>query len=71
MNIKALVQWTKDLIRTGQDPNLNVFDITNNPDLVQELLRRQATFDNWYDKASEKARTTKSKQFDQKVKWID
>ena len=61
----------KDLIRTGRDPTTVIFDITNDPNAVQNLILGQATFHNWNEKAAEKARTAKRKQFDSKMKWID
>ena len=66
-NIKALVQWAGDEIRLARDPSSTAFPVGN----VPVLLRRYHTHKNWADKADEKAKTAKPKQFSSKVKWED
>ena len=66
-NIRALVQWARDKIRTGQDPTDEPFPVGDAVDLIQ----RYNTHKLWVGKASDKAKTSKPKQFTDQVKWID
>ena len=66
-NIKALVQWMKDTIRLDIDPALTDFDMGQ----VARLNKRYHTHEDWLNKAADKAKTAKPKQFTEKIKWID
>ena len=65
-NIRALVQWIKDKIRTSQDPESQVF--TRAGADITTLLRRAQTHDRWTSKSSDMVKTTKPKQFSQDMK---
>jgi hypothetical protein len=66
-NIRAMVQWCRDEIRAGRTPEDTVFPVNT----AAELIRRYTTHKLWLDKASDKARTAKPKQFTDQVKWTD
>ena len=66
-NIKALVQWVKDTIRLDIDPALTDFGMGQ----VARLNKRYHTHKDWLNKAADKAKTAKPKQFTEKMKWID
>ena len=68
-NIRALVQWIKDNIRTSQDPESQVF--TRAGADITTLLQKAQKHDCWTSKSSDMAKTAKPKQFSQDVKWLD
>ena len=68
-NIRPLMQWVRDKVRTGNDPTQYVFVAGVNTAL---LIKRYHTHQAWLSKATEKAnKTAKPKQFTDKVKWMD
>ena len=66
-NIRAFVQWCRDKIRTGSDPSADPFPVNE----ATSLIRRHNTHKLWTSKSSDKAKTSRPKQFTDKVKWID
>ena len=67
-NIRALMQWARDKVRTGNNPAQDVIVAGVNTAL---LIKRYHTHQAWLSKATEKAKTAKPKQFTDKVKWMD
>ena len=65
--IRAFIQWTRDRIRTGNNPADHPFPVNDTVNLIQ----RYNTHKLWVGKASDKAKTSKPKQFTDKVKWIN
>ena len=68
-NIRALVQWVRDKVRTSQNPADDVFTIATAG--ITTLLRKAQTHERWVSKASDMAKTAKPKQFTQQMKWMD
>ena len=68
-NIRALVQWIRDKVRTSQDPVDAVFDITTAG--ITTLLRKAQTHERWESRASDMSKTAKPKQFTGQTKWLD
>ena len=66
-NIRALIQWSRDRIRLGQDPASIPFPVNE----ASSILRRYHTHKNWLDKSKEKATTAMPKQFKNYTKWLD
>ena len=66
-NIRALVQWTRDEIRQNRNPSQSLFQVDNAP----AILKRYHTHEQWLNKATDKAKTAKPKQFTEKTKWMD
>ena len=66
-SIKAFVQWTKDMLRTGRDP---VTEVVNNFD-VAALMRRYKTHLSFVKKSSTMATTANPSQFASDTKWED
>ena len=66
-NIKELIQWTRDNIRLGIDPITVRFTVANALDFINRYKHRDA-----YIKKSKKImETAKSKNFKDKLKWIE
>ena len=66
-NIKALVQWVKDMVRMSRNPANERFPIAD----AAKLIKRYNTHKDQLSKATDKVKTAKPKQFTQKTKWID
>ena len=66
-NIKAFIQWTKDMYRTGIDPASRLFPIGE----VANLLRRHKSHEAFVDKAKTMTENAKPKHFTDKIKWED
>ena len=66
-NIKAFIQWTKDMFRTGIDPASRLFPLNE----VANLLRRHKSHEAFIDKAKTMTDNAKPKHFTDKIKWED
>ena len=66
-NIKAFIQWVKDLLRTGQDPSANPFPI----DSVSELIKLNKTHEAFLNKSSTLSEASKPDSFKDKSVWKD
>ena len=60
-NIRAMVQWTKDQIRTGKDPSATPFTLANVS--VGDLLEKEKSHENWVKRAKEKSDAAMPKDF--------
>ena len=58
-NIRALIQWSRDKIRTGQNPADEPFPVGD----AMNLIQRYNTHKLWTGKASDKAKTTVRQYF--------
>jgi len=67
VNIKALVQWARDLIRTGKKPQEHTFSL----DGKATLLQRIGTHQHWLDNASAMVKAAIPLNFDEKSSWVD
>jgi hypothetical protein len=64
-----MVQWAKDLIRTGKDPSATQFTLANVS--VGDLLEREKSHENWVNRAKEKSDAAMPKQYSDAMKWSD
>ena len=64
-NIRALVQWTKDAIRTGQDPPMQEFAPTG----IAKILRKAESHKLYI--ANSDTNAIKPKYFTTEIKWAD
>ena len=67
VNIRSLVQWTRDMVRTDQDPTTIAFPVANR----SELLNRYNTHKQWMTNSSDMAKSARPKNFTEKMKWSD
>ena len=67
VNIRALVQWTRDMLRTNQDPTSTLFPVASRSD----LLNPYNTHKQWLSDASDMAKSARPKNFTEKMKWLD
>ena len=65
--IKYLLQWARDAIIVGHDPDMALFYISQ----IITILRTYQTNKSWVIKALEKERTEKPKQVAEETKWMD
>ena len=65
VNIRSLVQWTRDMFRTNQDPTSILFPVANR----SELLNCYNTHKQWLTDASDMAKSARPKNFTEKMKW--
>ena len=65
--IRAFVQWTKDQLRTGQDPSLTAFPVHN----TANLIRRHKSHLAFCEKAKRVSESAKPSQFTDTTKWLD
>ena len=64
-NIRAYIQWARDLIRVGDDPNAGVFDVNN----ARDLVRKYKTHETFVNKSKNMSDTSKPPQFTAATKW--
>ena len=64
-NIKAFVQWTKDKIRTGQDPAMLQFQLIG----IQKILKRASSHAIYVSNKSTHA--VRPRDFTKDIKWAD
>ena len=64
-NIRAFVQWTKDKIRTGQDPAMFKFRPTG----IAKILRKAETHKLYVENSASHA--VKPRDFTKEIKWAD
>lgn len=64
--IKAYMQWGKDMIRVGEDPNTGGFDVND----AMDLLRKHATHLKFITKSKTISETSKPLQFTNTTKWV-
>jgi hypothetical protein len=64
-NIKAYIQWGRDVICVGGNPNLGGFDINNS----RELIRKYKTHQTFVNKSKSITDTSKPTSFTHKTKW--
>jgi len=67
VNIKALVQWGRDLIRTGKKPHEHTFSLNEKATLLQRI----GTHQHWLDNASTMVKSAIPRNFDEKSSWMD
>jgi hypothetical protein len=66
-NLKAFIQWTRDQIRTDNDPTALPFPVAE----AASLIRRYKTHETFVTKSKTLADTAKPKPLDEKMKWED
>ena len=66
-NIKAFVQWTRDELRLGREPNLSPFPV----DQVSDLIRRYKTHEKFQTDSKTLAEAAKPEKFKETIKWED
>jgi hypothetical protein len=64
-NIRAYIQWARDLIRVGEDPNNGGFDVNN----ARNLIRKYKTHEKFVTKSKTMADTSKPPQFKATTNW--
>ena len=64
-NIRAFIQWTKDAIRTGQDPAMQEFSPTG----IDRILRKAESHKLYI--ANSDTNAVKPKDFTKEIKWSD
>ena len=64
-NIRALVQWTKDAIRNGQDPAMQEFAHTGIANIISKAESHKLYISNSTTNA------VKPKDFTKEIKWSD
>lgn len=67
VNIKALVQWSRNLLRTGEKPQENTFTL----DEKAALLTHIGTYQHWIDNASIMSKAAMPQLFTEKSTWED
>ena len=67
VNIRAFVQWTRDKLRTNEDPADKMFPVASRNDLIDCYnTHKQCMSD-----ASDMAKSARPKTFTEKMKWPD
>ena len=67
-NIKAFVQWTRDELRLGREPNLTPFPVER----VSDLIRRyKKTHEKFQTDSKTLAEAAKPEKFRDAIKWED
>lgn len=66
-NVKAFIQWTRDLIRVGEDPSVLAFPVAD----AATLIRRYKTHVQFINKSSSLSDIAKPVRFTEKVHWDD
>ena len=64
-NIRAYIQWARDIIRVGNDPSNELFDIAE----ARELVRKYKTHETFVSKSKTLSDTSKPPQFTASTKW--
>ena len=66
-NLRAFIQWSKDQIRTGENPAGMGFPVANAPDLIRRYKSHKA----FCEKSKRVSDTAKPPQLDDNTKWTD
>jgi hypothetical protein len=66
-NIKAFVQWTRDELRLGRDPQTTAFPINQ----VSDLIRRYKTHEKYQSDSKTLSEAAKPEKFKETTKWED
>ena len=64
-NIRAYIQWARDLIRVGEDPTNGVFDVND----ARNLVRKYKTHETFVTKSKTMTDASKPPQFTTTTKW--
>ena len=67
VNIRVFVQWTRDKLRTNEDPAAEMFPVA----LRKDLVYHYNTHKQWVSDASDMAKSARPKMFAEKMKWSD
>ena len=67
VNIKAFVQWTRDMVRQNEDPAAIPFPVNER----DELIERYNTHKQWVEDAPNMAKNSMPKNFTDKMEWTD
>ena len=67
VNIKALIQWARNLLRTGKEPHENIFTLDNKATLLTQI----GTYQHWVDNANIISKTAMPQPFTDKSRWED